>query len=255
MYSFESRIRYSETDRTGRLAIPSLVNYFQDCSNFQSEELGLGHKELMKRGKGWILSSWHIEIYNVPGLRKKVTIGTFATDFNGFYGSRNFVMLDEEGKILACADSTWVLIDIHRGRPIKPDPQDIEPYGVYPPLNLETYGRKVKRIDKTTSLSSFEIQRHQLDTQDHVNNSQYVLMALNVIPKETSVKRLRVEYKKAAVYKDVIVPKVASEEARTVVELCDEKGNPYALVEVSEEVSSNRLELEVNYSLLKTISF
>jgi acyl-ACP thioesterase len=246
MYSFESRIRYSETDRTGRLAIPSLVNYFQDCSNFQSEKLGLGHKELMRRGKGWILSSWHIEIYDIPGLGERVTIGTFATDFKGFYGSRNFVMLDESGEIVACADSTWVLIDIHRGRPVKPAPQDIEPYGVSPPLNLETYGRKIKRIEKTTSLPSFEIQRHQLDTQDHVNNCQYILMALNVIPKETPIKRLRVEYKKAAVYKDVIVPKLADEEGRTVVELCDKEGNPYALVEVSEQVSSIRPKLDCN---------
>jgi acyl-ACP thioesterase len=245
MYTFESRIRYSETDRTGRLAIPSLVNYFQDCSNFQSDELGLGHKELARRGRGWILSSWHIEIYNIPVLGERVTIGTFATDFKGFYGGRNFVMLDGKGKILACADSTWVLIDIHRGRPVKPDPRDIELYGVSPPLSLETYGRKIKRIEETTSLPSFEIQRHQLDTQDHVNNCQYILMALDVIPIETVVRRIRVEYKKAAVYKDRIVPNVASEEGRTVVELCDEKGNPYALVEVSERVSPTRPELEI----------
>jgi acyl-ACP thioesterase len=96
----------------------------------------------------------------------------------------------------------------------------------------------------TTTLPSFEIQRHQLDTQDHVNNCQYILMALNVIPEETSTKRLRVEYRKAAVGGDVIVPKLAGEAGRIVVELCDEKGNPYALVEVSEQVSSNRPKLE-----------
>ena len=42
MYEFEGRIRYSECDDTGRLSIFSLVNYFQDCSTFQSEELGHG---------------------------------------------------------------------------------------------------------------------------------------------------------------------------------------------------------------------
>ena len=42
MYTFESRIRYSETDSDGKLAMASLINYFQDCSTFQSEDLGLG---------------------------------------------------------------------------------------------------------------------------------------------------------------------------------------------------------------------
>ena len=42
MYTFESRIRYSETDSEGKLTIASLINYFQDCSTFQSQDLGLG---------------------------------------------------------------------------------------------------------------------------------------------------------------------------------------------------------------------
>ena len=42
MYTFESRIRYSETDSEGKLTMASLINYFQDCSTFQSEDHGLG---------------------------------------------------------------------------------------------------------------------------------------------------------------------------------------------------------------------
>ena len=42
MYTFESRIRYSETGSEGRLTMASLINYFQDCSTFHSEDLGLG---------------------------------------------------------------------------------------------------------------------------------------------------------------------------------------------------------------------
>ena len=35
MYSFDSRIRYSETDADGRLTPEKLIDYFQDCSTFQ----------------------------------------------------------------------------------------------------------------------------------------------------------------------------------------------------------------------------
>lgn len=39
MYSFKSKIRYSETDSRGRLSLEALLDYFQDCSAFQSEAL------------------------------------------------------------------------------------------------------------------------------------------------------------------------------------------------------------------------
>ncbi len=42
---------------------------------------------------------------------------------------------------------------------------------------------------------------------------------------------MRVEYKKSAVYGDVIYPRIAIEEDRTVIELCNEKARPYAVIE------------------------
>ena len=36
MYEFDSRVRYSEVDHHGTMTVPALINYFQDCSTFQS---------------------------------------------------------------------------------------------------------------------------------------------------------------------------------------------------------------------------
>lgn len=56
MYQFESRIRYSELHEDGLLAVPKIVDFFQDCSTFQSEELGVGLEHLTGQGIAWILS-------------------------------------------------------------------------------------------------------------------------------------------------------------------------------------------------------
>lgn len=48
-YSFTSRIRYSEIGEDGCLTLPGLINYFQDCSTFQSEAIGEGVAELKKQ--------------------------------------------------------------------------------------------------------------------------------------------------------------------------------------------------------------
>ena len=46
MYTFDARIRFSEVDSAGYLTLPALLDYFQDCSTFQSEALGDGIEKL-----------------------------------------------------------------------------------------------------------------------------------------------------------------------------------------------------------------
>lgn len=46
------------------------------------------------------------------------------------------------------------------------------------------------------------------------------------------MRQLRVDYKRSAVLGDMIFPKLAEEDGRIVVELCDEGGRPYAVVEL-----------------------
>ena len=48
-YTTEGRIRFSEVDHTRRITLPGIVNYFQDCSTFQSEDLGLGYRPVPGR--------------------------------------------------------------------------------------------------------------------------------------------------------------------------------------------------------------
>ena len=69
-YYFDSRIRYSELDENLCLPLHGLINYFQDCSTFQSEELGIGVQYLKEKRRLWVLTSWQIEILRYPPLGK-----------------------------------------------------------------------------------------------------------------------------------------------------------------------------------------
>ena len=73
--------------------------------------------------------------------------------------------------------------------------------------------------------------RDWIDSNHHVNNSYYVKTAYNELPEDVSVKRLRVEYRRQALYGDVLYPKTAREDSRIMVALCDQKGRPYAVTE------------------------
>lgn len=230
-YTIESRIRFSEIDHTRKITLPAIINYFQDCSIFQSEEIGYGFSYLDEQKRAWVLSSWQIDIKRYPILGEKIKVSTWATGFKGILGERNFCMSDEENQVLACANSLWVYMDMAKGRPTKPDPGEIEAYGESESLEMEEMSRKIELTEKTMELPSFPVRRYHIDTNEHVNNCQYVQMAKEVMEEEKTVNRVRVEYKKSAVYKDVIYPKMGVEEDRTVIELCDEVGKPYAVVE------------------------
>ncbi|WP_122644351.1 acyl-[acyl-carrier-protein] thioesterase [Luxibacter massiliensis] len=232
MYSFDSRVRYSEVDHRGTLTLPGLINYFQDCSTFQSEDIGLGLHVLKERRRAWLLSYWQVVVDRFPALGEKITVGTFATGFKGLYGERNFLMKDGTGLQVACANSIWVFMDIQKGRPVRPSEEDILPYGLEPPLEMDYEGRKIKISGHGEGLSPFPVQKSHIDTNEHVNNCQYVQMALELLPGDTFVHQLRVEYKKSAVYGDMIYPRAALEKDRTVIELCDKEQKPYAVIEL-----------------------
>ena len=53
-YSFNSRIRYSETGENACLTLPGILNYFQDCSTFHSEAIGQGMK-VIKQSMGAVV--------------------------------------------------------------------------------------------------------------------------------------------------------------------------------------------------------
>ena len=226
-YTFKSRVRFSEVDHTKRITLPGIVNYFQDCSTFQSEELGLGVDHFAKYKRAWILSAWQVVIDRYPSLGEEISVST-----NGLYGLRNFCMEDEGRQMTACANSVWVYMDIEKGRPAKPGEDETKAYGEGEPLKMEYAPRKIALAKDAEPMDAFPVRKYHIDTNEHVNNCQYVQMALEVLKERMEVRQLREEYKRSAVYGDVIYPRTAYEKDRTVVELCDEAGKPYAVVEL-----------------------
>jgi acyl-ACP thioesterase len=231
MYSFDSRVRYSEVGEDKKLTLNGIINYFQDCSTFQSEELNIGVGVLEGLHRVWVLSSWQIVVERYPALCEKLTISTWPYYFQGFCGYRNFTMRDGEGKAVAYANSLWSFLDTETGHPVRV-PEEIEKaYKLEEKLNMNYASRKVPMTGGGKTQEPFAVQKHHLDTNHHVNNGQYIQMAREYIPAELVIRQMRAEYKKSAVLGDMIYPVVSEEGGRYNVGLCDELGRPYAVVE------------------------
>jgi len=232
MYTFKSRIRYSELGQDGLLTLNGVVNYLQDCSTFQSEDIGLGVSVLQERGKSWMLSFWQIDINRYPALGEDILVGTWAYDFSTMYGSRNFMIQDSRGEYLVKANSLWFLYDMVKMRPIKVTPEDVGKYGMEEKLDMEYIPRKIHIPKDLKQLETFPVRRCHLDTNHHVNNGQYIQMALEFVPEDFKVKRVRAEYKKAAFLEDQIIPYFHESPDGYTIILGDIKGIAYAVIEL-----------------------
>lgn len=237
MYSFESRVRYSEVDQNQALSVTGIINYLQDCSTFQSEDLNLGISYLQDHHRAWWLSSWQIVMERYPRLGERITISTWPYDFKGMYGYRNFTIQDEAGNYLVKANSIWFFFDTEAGRPVKVGERDISGYGMgeEPRLDMDYAPRRIVQPKEYEEQAVTVIGRHHIDTNHHVNNAQYVEIAREALPADIRIRELRVEYKKAAVLGDVMIPRLSQENGDYTVALCDEGGESYAVVWVRPE--------------------
>lgn len=231
MYEYDSRVRLTEVDQNQRMTLNAILNAFQDCSTFHSEDLGVGMKFLRDRERMWVLRSWKIVVYRYPELAEHIRVGTWPYAFGKMTGQRNFRILDGKGSLAACADTLWVLMDTKRMRPTRVDEEICSAYTLEPKLDMEYEGDRIRIPDKMEVREPFPIHAHHLDVNRHVNNGQYVQMAGDYLPERFEIHQMRAEYKKSAVFNDVIYPRIGICEDSCTVLLGDKEGSPYAVIE------------------------
>lgn len=227
MFCWDSRIRYSECDAQCRLTLGGMLDYFQDTSTFQTEDLGVGIEYLKPRNLVWVLASWQIEISRYPVLGEEIQVATVPYDFKGFLGYRNFLMRTKEGEVLAKANTLWTLLHFDTMKPALPPDEMLEKYPVEPRIEMNYAGRKIPLQKEGVTKEPIIVRRQHLDSNHHVNNSQYVSLAANYLPEGFMVGQLRTEYKRQAHLDDVMIPYIVNENNRIVVSLRDQEGQVY----------------------------
>lgn len=243
MYSFTSHVRYSEVDENWRLTIPALIDYLQDCSTFQSDLLGMGPEHIASTKLAWMLSAWKIEIRKLPHFNDEIVVSTWATGFKGLRASRNFTVrragdATDAGPIVR-ADSSWFMFDSNKGRPVRTPENESAPYLADAekdaPLDMPAIPHVVRIEDEGEPLVPVQVTAAHLDTNHHVNNAQYVAIALGALGERMPAAPLTldVHYSQAAKLGDVIYPHLHEQDGALTVTLGNADGKHYAIVSVS----------------------
>lgn len=236
-YSFENKIRFSETGDNERLSVGNIIDYMQDCTNYHSESLGAGIKHQIEMERAWILNSWQIRINGDIRLGDTIRTTTWPCGFDKVCGYRNFTMVNVERpqELLVEAESTWVMMDVKKGRISRIEDKDTEMYECEPELSGDLKKMKIQPGTEYVEQTCFIVRRYQLDFNGHMNNSWYVKIAEEYVPEDENITFVRVEYKKSARLGDTVIPFVYCDDYRYLVELRDKNGKVYAEVEFSVE--------------------
>lgn len=230
MYSFNTRVRYSEVDSTNHADLPAILNYFQDCSIFHSADIGVGLDFLMPRHRAWLVSAWQIVIERFPKLGENLKVSTWPYEFKAFYGLRNFTLEDESGSVIAYANSIWINYDTEAGVPVKPTPEEMDPYIIETAFEMDYAPRKIQLPSEFTEYEAFPVQRSHLDNNNHVNNGVYISLASDFLPKGFKFRQMRADYRSQAHLGDMLHPRVSLEGNTCTIVLADDNGKPYVIV-------------------------
>lgn len=230
MYKLNSKVRYSESNSKSRLTYHALLNYLQDASTLHSEELGESGAQLFAQNMAWILSFWQICIEEMPKSSEDICVKTWPYSTKGLFGLRNFCVENAAGDSIVKANSIWVLIDPRTGRPIRITDEVSSHYPDEPKLEMDYCERKITIPEEYEEKAAITVPGYFIDTNNHMNNAKYVMVAEEYLPEDFEVREIRVEYKLAAVLGDVLIPRVTQTDNEVTVVLVNEAGTVYATI-------------------------
>ncbi len=195
-------ICYSHLDQFRRVKLTSLLDFLQDAATAHSDSLGMTLENLKKEGAFWVLISLEITIHALPKIDEQITVETWSRGIRTVYGYRDFRILNGAGQVLLTASSIWVYMG---GRPLHPLRVPADKAALFGTTG-ESLSRRHSSLpfpNCTTPAFSYTILRHDIDTNQHVNNVKYMEIALEALPSflwESTPKHIELQFIHAAVW-------------------------------------------------------
>ena len=220
MYSLNYKVTTSTCDSDGKLKLYSALQMMQDCSEMwiDSEK---GVKDYFeKENMAQLLASRQVEVIRRPSFKEELTVTTSVYGMKSMFGFRNTFIYDAEG--LPCY-RTWSMgafVDKGTEKLKKVDDQTISTMLLEPKLDMNYKDRRIiLPKEGGTVLAPVAVQRADIDYNKHVNNANYIRMAMELLPEGFEVKGLRVEYRVPARLNDQLVPTVYQQDELFIVAL------------------------------------
>ena len=184
LYNFS--VLTENVDLTLHATIESLCANMFAVAGMDARKNGISADTLMLQGRSWVLSRMSVEFDRMPEQFENFDIATWINPHTSrLLSTRNFELLDTEGKQFGRGVSQWCVIDFEKRMPVSleeieslidPSYPCDEPSPCDPP-------RKVRGIVPSVTRKR-EVVYSDIDFNRHVNTMRYIRMMLNTLPIE-----------------------------------------------------------------------
>ena len=220
MYSLKYKVTTSTCDSEGRLKLYSALQMMQDCSEMWIDSEPGIKQYFTVQNMAQLLVSRQVEIVRVPSYKEELTVTTSVYGMKPMFGFRNTFIYDAEGKPCYRTWSMGAFVDKSDGKLKRIDEPTLDSMHLDPQLELNYQDRRIilpKEGGKT--LEPIRVLRADIDYNKHMNNANYVRVAMELLPEDFEVKGLRVEHRVAAKLADQLIPTLYEQDGTYIVAL------------------------------------
>lgn len=179
-YIYDTSFDPRQFDTLGNLLPSSLLEAFQKAAGDHANLLGVGYDTLAKQGLLWIILQTRYEILRMPNPQEKISIHTWPLPATRLGFERNYLICDKKGEVLIKGNSLWSIMDATTRK--------LAQVGeLYPKMDFclektfEDRARRLRDFEKEAPASIVTPHAGYIDSNGHVNNTYYPIMALSAV--------------------------------------------------------------------------
>jgi acyl-ACP thioesterase len=113
-------VRFGTIDRSDRLTLDAMFQFFQEAAICHAENLGVGRKDMARTGQAWILSRITVIVDRRPEYCETITVRSWPRGSEKLFAMRNYDIRDNSDIPVVKARSGWIVVDLEKRRPLRP---------------------------------------------------------------------------------------------------------------------------------------
>lgn len=234
MYSLKYKVTTSTCDSEGRLKLYSALQMMQDCSEMWIDSEPGVKRYFTEQDMAQLLASRQVEVIRVPEYKEELTVTSTVYGMKPMFGFRNTFIYDADGKPCYRTWSMGAFVDKSTGKLKRVDDETIASMTLEPQSEMNYKDRRIILPKEGGDvLEPIKVLRADIDYNKHLNNANYIRMAMELLPEDFEVRGLRVEYRVPAKLGDMLVPTLFQIEGGIIVSLAIEN-EVSAIIEFTE---------------------
>ena len=231
MYSLKYKVTTSTCDIEGRLKLYSALQMMQDCSEMWIDSEPGVKQYFAEQNMAQLLATRQVEIIRVPEYKEELTVTSTVYDMKPMFGFRNTFIYDAQGNPCYKTWSMGAFVDKVAGKLKRVDQATIDSMNLEPQKEMNYRDRRIILPKQGGDiLEPVKVLRADIDYNKHMNNANYVRVAMELLPESMAVRGMRVEYRVAAKLGDILTPTMYQTDDGFIVSL-SVNGEVSAIVE------------------------